>query len=155
MKNTALKVGAIIPYSYAKNLRLSTKSTSTNNYISFKWTATADSILTSATWADEATYTVRYLEGGNVSYSTYANMPVKLNASDFSSQFASSSGSTLSYVLITLPSKTNGTLYFEYDQLKKTGKAVTAATKYYPRYESKFILVNIRSDQRLYGNVYS
>ncbi len=132
-KNTALKVGAVIPYSLAKNLRLSTKSTSTNNYISFKWTATADSgVVTSATWADDATYTVRFLEGGNVSYSTYANMPVKLSGSDFSSQFSSSSGYALSYVLITLPAKTSGTLYYEYDQIKKTGKAVTATTKYYP-----------------------
>ena len=129
--NKALSAGAIIPYDYIKYLRLSSSSASTSQYISFTWSATANSVVPSASWADAATYKVRFVSGGAVSYTTYANVPVTLNASDFSSAFLSSSGSSLSYITFALPDKAGGTLYSDYSLSSRSGASVSAATKYY------------------------
>ena len=129
--NQALSAGAVIPYDYLQYLRISTKTTSTSSSISFTWTASAESNASSATWADAVPYTVKFVSGGSVSYSTYENVPVTLNMSDFSSAFSSASGYSLSYVLFTLPVKTSGVLYYDYSLSSKSGKAVSGSTKYY------------------------
>lgn len=127
----ALSAGAIIPYSFVQYLKISTKSTSTSSCVSFTWTATADSDASSAVWADPVSYTIRFLSGGTVSYDTYKNVPVTLDASDFSSAFSSASGYSLSYVLFTPPAQTSGTLYYDYSLSAKSGTKVSASTKYY------------------------
>jgi len=129
--NASLTAGAVIPYDSIKYLKINTKSTSTNTSLSFTWTATADSIISTATWAAAASYTVGFVSGGTVSYTTDMNIPLLLNASDFSSQFANATGSSLSHITFTLPAKTIGTLYYNYNVSTKTGTAVTSAVKYY------------------------
>ena len=59
------------------------------------------------------------------------NIPLTLDASDFSSEFKDATGCALYYVTFTLPAKTCGTLYYNYSLSAKTGTAVTAAAKYY------------------------
>ncbi|MGI5936586.1 MAG: S-layer homology domain-containing protein [Oscillospiraceae bacterium] len=129
--NTALKTGAIIPIEYANYLRLATKSTSTGNSIFFEWTATADNNAGTATWAQPVSYSVGFITSGTVTYNTYMNVPVDLDAEDFSSRFYSSTGRYLSYVTFKPPAKTSGTLYYNYDIVSKKGTAVTASQKYY------------------------
>jgi len=129
--NKALTAGAVIPFDHVRYLQLVTKSTSSSNSVSFKWTATADADLSAANWADPASYTVRFATGGTVSYYTYMNVPVDLNSSDFSSRFYSSTGRALSHVAFSSPPKTSGTLYYNYDFVSKKGTAVTSSQKYY------------------------
>lgn len=129
--NKALTDGAIIPYSYIKYLRLVTKSTATNSSISFTWTATADDTASSATWAAAVSYTVDFASGGTVSYDADMNIPLTFDASDFSSEFSSKSGYSLSYVIFTLPASTSGKLYYNYDVSTEKGTSVSASTKYY------------------------
>lgn len=127
----SLSSGAIIPYDYIQYLRISTKSTGTSSAVSFTWTATADSDASSAVWADPVSYTVKFVSGGTVSYSTYENVPVALDVSDFRSEFLSESGTSLSYILFTLPDKTSGILYYDYSLSAGSGTKASASSKYY------------------------
>lgn len=129
--NAALKAGAIIPFKHVKYLRLVTKSASRSSFVSFEWSATADEKVSEATWAQPVSYNVGFVTGGTVEYDTYVNVPVDFSASDFGSRFYSSTGRTLSHVTFTPPSKTTGTLYFNYNLLTKKGTAVTSSQKYY------------------------
>jgi hypothetical protein len=129
--NKALAANTIIPYSYLKYLKMATKNTSANRSASFTWTAAASSLLKNAIWADAARYTVRFVTAGSVEYSTAPGIPVMLDDKDFSEEFDDEAGEELSYVTFTLPAKTSGTLYSNYDISKKTGTAVSAKTKYY------------------------
>jgi hypothetical protein len=129
--NKALAANSIIPYSYLKYLKIATKSTSANASFSFTWTATSGSVIKNAIWADSASYTVRFVSAGTVEYSTAPEIPVMLDDKDFSEEFDDETGETLSYVTFTLPAKTSGTLYYNYDTTKKTGTAVAAKTMYY------------------------
>jgi hypothetical protein len=130
--NTPLTAGAIIPYSYIQYLRLSTKPAATGTIVSFTWSATSDIVISSAAWADPASYTVKFVSAGTVNYTTYVNAPVKLSAADFSAQYTSSTGGSLYYVLFTPPASTQGALYSNYDLAASKGTNVSAATKYYP-----------------------
>ncbi|MGE4484045.1 MAG: S-layer homology domain-containing protein [Oscillospiraceae bacterium] len=129
--NAKLSTGAIIPYNYIQYLRLVTASGSTSASVSFTWTATADGTASSAEWAGSASYTVRFVTGGKIYYDADMNIPLTLDASDFSSEFKDATGYTLSYVTFTLPAKTCGTLYYNYSLSTKTGTAVTTTAKYY------------------------
>lgn len=131
-KDTALKAGAIIPVNYIQYMRMSTKNTSTNKTITFKWTVTKDSVLTSTSWAaDTATYTLNIGSPTAISYTSDLNMPATFSATDFSNVFRTASGETLSYVTFTLPTATTGKLYYEYDATTAKGTSVSASTKYY------------------------
>ncbi len=130
--NTALKAGSIIPYSYLNNISIVSKSSSSAASISFTWSATADSTVKSAVWANAASYTVGFKVAGIFSYPTQKNVPVTLIASDFSTQYQSSTGYSLSYVTFTMPAATVGKLWLNYNLSTKTGTAATASTKYYP-----------------------
>jgi hypothetical protein len=127
----ALTTGAVIPYSYFDNLRLSAKSTSKAEYISFSWTATTNGNAKSATWAEATTYTVTFASVGALSYETDMNAPLKLNASDLSEQFNSVTGLSLSYMTFTLPDKATGSLYLDFNLSTLKGTKVNASTKYY------------------------
>jgi hypothetical protein len=129
--NMALPANAVIPASYLGLLRIATKTTSPNSQITFKWTATADLKVTSANWGEQTTYTVGFVAGGALSYSTDMNVPLALSASDISGQFQTLTHLPLSYVTFVLPDKNAGTLYYNYDLITMKGTAVTAATKYY------------------------
>lgn len=129
--NTALKAGTVIPSSYIAYLRLVSTSSGTGSSLSFKWTATASSNASSAIWATEASYTVNFASGGNVSYSTSLNIPLSLDKSDFMSSFSNQSGYSLSYIAFSQTSQTGGKLYYNYNLSSKTGTAVSTSTKYY------------------------
>jgi hypothetical protein len=129
--NTALSAGAILPYASLSNLRLVTRSSGSGDSASFDWTATVCSGAASATWAPDASYTVPFASAGTVRYSADMNVPLTLQASDFSSEFYRRSGYILSYMTFTLPAKTSGTLFYNYQLSSKTGTAVGASTKYY------------------------
>jgi len=128
---TALKVGAIIPFSYAGQLRIASNSTSTSDSITFSWTLTADRVIKTADWAAPALYTVPFSEGEDLMYMTDTGVPVTFRVDDFREALLSATGASLSYVTFTLPNKEQGTLYYNYNLLKKTGTAVTASSKYY------------------------
>lgn len=70
--------------------------------------------------------------GGTVSYTTDADTPVDLRASDFYNAFFSYTGEPLSYVTFTLPSPSYGRLYYNYSGYSSSGSPVTAGTRYYP-----------------------
>jgi hypothetical protein len=129
--NKALSANSVIPYSYLKYLKVATKSSSANTSASFTWTATTGITVKTAVWADSATYTIRFVNAGKVEYSTASGIPVMLDDKDFSKEFNDETDEELSYVIFTLPAKTSGTLYYNYDTSKKTGTAVAAKTKYY------------------------
>jgi hypothetical protein len=137
--NTALPNNAIIPEWCLDDLRLATKSTSTNTAVSFKWTATADAKVSTAVWGEPVTYTVGFISAGVLNVSTDMNIPLPFNSAVtafgtlLADQIAAfqAGGQQLSYITFTVPDKNVGTLYFNYDYVKKTGTGVTAATKYY------------------------
>lgn len=129
--NVALAAGAVIPYQYIQYLKIVTKSTATGSTLSFTWTATTNSMASSAIWSSAAYYTLSFATGGTVSCSADMNIPLTLDASDFSTEYANATGYALSYVTFTPPTKTSGTLYYNYNVSSRTGTAVTAATKYY------------------------
>ncbi len=134
--NTALKANDVIPASYLNYLKLATKTTGTNTAVSFRWTATADAGVTAAVWAEDTTYTVGFISGGSLPlsascYETDMNMPLPLASDDITGNFRRLTGDSLSYLTFKLPDKNCGTLYLNYDILKKTGTAVGATTKYY------------------------
>lgn len=129
---TALSANAIIPVSHIGYLRLATKTTATRDEISFKWTATADLKASTATWAEPATFTVRFITGGTqTTYQTDMNLPMAIPAAGISEEFSRLTGYRLSYVTFTLPDKDVGALYLNYDMAAKKGTAVTAKAKYY------------------------
>ncbi|MPM09080.1 hypothetical protein SDC9_55396 [bioreactor metagenome] len=129
--NIALTAGAVIPNKYIQYLKLVTKSTGTGSTIFFTWTVTSDSTVSTATWASAASYTVKFVSGGTLTYDTYINIPFTLEAADFSERFADETGYSLSYIIFTPPVKTSGSLYYNYNVSTKTGTAVASATKYY------------------------
>lgn len=129
--NKALTAGAIIPYDYLRYLRLVTKSAGTGSSVSFTWAITADSSAASANWSADASYTVHFTGGGTVSYETDMDIPIALDASDFSQALSAESGYSLSYVTFTLPAKTSGTLYCDYDPTTGKGATVSSSAKYY------------------------
>jgi len=127
-----LSVGAVIPRGYLSYLRLVTKSSAKNSFVSFSWTATTDSMVRSAVWADTpASYTVYFCSAGSVSYETDLNIPFSLVASDFSEEFEDATGRSLSYVTITPPDASVGKFYEDYDAKTGKGKTVSASKKFY------------------------
>jgi hypothetical protein len=108
-----------------------TKSSGTGSYLSFTWTATAESTASSAAWASAASYIVYFASGGTVGYDTDLNIPVTFSASDFSSAFANGTGYSLSYVTFTPPASTSGKLYYNYDISTGKGTSVGSSAKYY------------------------
>lgn len=128
----SLGTGAVIPSDYLQYLTLVTKSNSSGSSISFTWTATADTVAGKANWAgDAASYTVRYVDAGSLSYETDLNLPVTFNVNDFSSQFEDNTGATLYYVTFALPAEKAGKLYYNYDISTAKGSSVASGTKYY------------------------
>ncbi len=130
--NAAVPLNAVIPASYISYLRLTTKSTCPKNQVSFMWTATADVKALAATWGEPVSYTVPFMTTGLVEYTTDMNIPVTFSSTAFISAFPVAAGSPLSYVTFTLPDKTLGSLFLNYNVTTKTGTAVSAAVKYYP-----------------------
>jgi trimeric autotransporter adhesin len=138
--NTALTTNTIIPASSLYDLCLATKTTSLKDSVTFKWTATADAKISTAAWGTETTYTVPFISGGSLPlyspyyYLTDMNTPLPLASSDIISNYLRLAGTAnpLTYVTFTIPDKSIGTLYLNYNASSKTGTAVTAATKYYP-----------------------
>jgi hypothetical protein len=129
--NTPLKVNAVIPASHIDYLRMSTVRTSKADQVVFKWTATADNKVSTAVWGEAVTYTVRFIGGGTLDYATDMNTPIKLTTADINTLFTNRTGMALSYVTFTIPEKSAGTLYLNYDLTTKKGTAVAASTKYY------------------------
>lgn len=128
---TALKAGAIIPFSFAGQLRIASNSASSSESITFSWTLTADKTVKNADWAAPALYTVPFSEGKDITYSTDVNVPITLHAGDFLSALSTATGASLSYVTFTLPNKDQGALYYDYNLLTSKGTAVTTSTKLY------------------------
>jgi hypothetical protein len=128
---TALRVGAIIPFSYVGQLRIASNSTSKSDSITFGWTLTADRVIKSADWAAPALYTVPFSEGQNLLYHTDTGVPITFRVDDFRAALFAATGTYLSYVTFTLPAKEQGALYYNYNLLKKTGTSVTSSAKYY------------------------
>ena len=71
------------------------------------------------------------VSAGTISYSTLKNTAITLLSSDFSSQFSTQTGATLSYVKFTLPVSTSGTLYYNYNSSAGYDSEVSAGTAYY------------------------
>ncbi|NLA85975.1 MAG: hypothetical protein GX847_01570, partial [Clostridiales bacterium] len=134
--NAALKANDVIPAAYLYYLRLATKTTGTNTAVSFRWTATADAGVSAAVWAEDTTYTVGFISGGSLPlsgsyYETDMNMPLPLASDDIIGNFRRLTGESPSHVTFKLPDKKCGTLYLNYDVLRKTGTTVSASAKYY------------------------
>ena len=131
VSNKPLPANAVIPASYLGLLRIATKTTSPSSQLAFGWTGTADLKVKTATWGEPTTYTVGFIAGGGLSYSTDMNVPLALSASDISAQFQALTQLPLSYVTFVLPNKTAGSLYYNYDLTTGKGTAVTTSAKYY------------------------
>lgn len=129
--NTALAANTVIPAAYLISLRFATKSTTASTSASFKWAATTDLKIASASWSAAVTYTVSFVQADKIYDSTDMNLPLALSLPKVSEKFSSATGASLSYITVTLPDKTMGTLYLNYDSAAKTGTAVQPATKYY------------------------
>ena len=127
-----LTAGAILPAGYLQYLKLTTKSTSTAESVSFSFTVTADLDVKTALWPSPAAFTVDFLTMGNVTLTTDTNTAVSLNASDMASKFLSGTGYSLSYITFTLPASSSGTLVTAYSAVTNSGTVITASTKYYP-----------------------
>lgn len=67
-----------------------------------------------------------------ITCSTEINTPVALKASDFSSVCQKVTGESLSYVTFTLPSESQGILYYQYDEEGENESTVTEQTHYDP-----------------------
>ncbi|MDP4153791.1 MAG: S-layer homology domain-containing protein [Bacillota bacterium] len=128
--DTALKNGAIIPYDYLQYLRVNTTPTGTATSLFFSWTATSDTVASSAKWATAVAYTLNFDTTTTISYNTEYNTSVQLVASDFTTAFKSAAGSTLSYVKFKLPSSYYGQLYYKYVSSSSYESTVSASTKY-------------------------
>jgi hypothetical protein len=136
----ALTTNAIIPAAYIGDLRLATKLTSKADQAVFKWTATPDVKISTAVWAEPATYTVSFVNAGTLLYDVDMNAPYSFAPNTYdsdptsriSSRFRERTGGlALSYVTFVLPDKKIGSLYLNYDPTTKKGTAVTASSKYY------------------------
>jgi hypothetical protein len=130
--NTALTTGAVIPVDYLDYLGIVTKTTGTRDEITFKWTATADLKVTTATWAEPVAFTLALIKGGTLApYVADMNIPFAFPTSDVLGEFSRLTGRQLSYITFTLPDRNAGALYLNYDPISKKGTAVAATTKYY------------------------
>ena len=152
LSNKALAANAIIPAAYLGNLRLATKTTSASSQISFKWTATADLKVTSATWAEQSTFAVSFISGGTLPYQTDMNVPLPLSAPDLSNRFLTQTGLSLSYVVFALPDKTAGTLYTAYDPATKKRNGRHRRHQVLHRKESESGRHHLRPRRGLYGD---
>jgi len=67
-----------------------------------------------------------------ITYATNRNTPVIFALSDFNAACTTAvSGSTLDYVMFTLPASSNGTLRYNYTSVTSTGTPVTSTTRCY------------------------
>ncbi len=67
----------------------------------------------------------------DISYSVQSGKVLTFDADDFSEVCRSATGETLSYVKFSLPSSSDGKLYYNYKSATDYGQAVSSSTKYY------------------------
>ena len=67
----------------------------------------------------------------DISYQTAAGYPVRFNSSDFDSACRKELGATLNYVYFQLPSKAEGTLYYNYQSNGTNGGELRENTRYF------------------------
>lgn len=70
-------------------------------------------------------------EYGTVNYSTAVNQPLTFQASDFNDACRRINGATLNRLSFSLPSSSEGTLYYNYVSSSNYGSRVSASTNYY------------------------
>ena len=78
--------------------------------------------------------TVASSEIGTITYGTNMNKPVQFASDDFNTAFQNKTGLPLSYVTLTLPQSSAGTLYLGYNSPTSYTSAVSASAKYYRSY---------------------
>jgi hypothetical protein len=74
--------------------------------------------------------TVNHVSGGIFSKITDKNAPILFDSADFQSAFSAATGQQLSYVRFSIPSSTNGILYYNYDSSSSFDYAITSSYSY-------------------------
>lgn len=71
------------------------------------------------------------IDASTIKYSTYENTPVNFESNDFVDECEDTTGESLDYVKLTLPSSSKGTLYVNYASDSSYGSKISSTTKYY------------------------
>ncbi|MBC8535804.1 S-layer homology domain-containing protein [Feifania hominis] len=74
---------------------------------------------------------IKVYVGKPVKYQTGSGSSVAFDSADFNAACKNATGRTLNYVKFTLPSKSSGTLYYDFTSLSQYGSKVSSSTKYY------------------------
>lgn len=87
--------------------------------------------VTGGSYRGEITITVRQQTEGGPVYNTAKNSAVTFDGGDFDDYCDAQTGRVLRYVQFTLPSASQGTLYYDYRSSTQLGSAVQAGVNYY------------------------
>jgi hypothetical protein len=87
----------------------------------------------------EITYIENPIDAALIKYSAYENTPMNFVADDFQAKCKESNGKNLDYIKLTLPSTSNGRLYYNYGTSSES--RVSESTKYYRKDLDKITFV--------------
>jgi hypothetical protein len=73
----------------------------------------------------------KIVDADTIKYTTYEDMPVDFESSDFDDECVDTTGDNINYVKFTLPSSSSGKLYVGYVSSTSYGSKVAEGTKYY------------------------
>lgn len=103
-----------------------------------KTTVRASVTISGTTYTADCQVTVSSADAADITYSTARSVPVTFSANDFNNTCSALTGRTLNYVNFTLPTSSQGTLYYDYKSNGSYDSKVASSTNYY-RNSSRYL----------------
>jgi len=130
--------------------------TSGTGVVTITWQGSSDNVTYPAATATVSFTVTSSSSQNNISeirYDTYYDTTVTFVSADFSDALRSSTGRTLSYVIFSLPSTSEGRLYYNYRSSTNYGTLVSASTSYYRDTTPRISDITFVPSRSYYGTV--
>jgi len=135
--NSAYTLNTVIPLATTTSPNLShlTFPTTNTGNVTITWQGSSDGVNFSSTSA-RVRFTITSSSTATdidriIDYYTYSDSYITFRGADFYNALRDTNGRTLSYVTFSLPSSSQGRLYYNYRTSSNTGTNVTSSTRYY------------------------